>query len=133
MIVADRLRRNRKITITTRQTVIISVRCTSLTDARMLCERSYSVEISTEAGSDSRNAGSSFLMLSTTSTVLVPGCRSIASTTARLPPARDLVALHAVDRVADIAQPPRRAVAIRHDQRPVRRRIEELPVGLHRE
>ena len=40
MTVAERLRRNRKITITTRATVSLSVNFTSFTDARMDCERS---------------------------------------------------------------------------------------------
>ena len=42
MIVADRLRRNRKITITTRPTVSISSNCTSSTEARMVIVRSVS-------------------------------------------------------------------------------------------
>ena len=40
MIVAERLRRNRKITITTSTTVSFSVNFTSFTDARMDWERS---------------------------------------------------------------------------------------------
>src|SRR3546814_4353529 len=38
--VADRLRRNRKITITTSATVRPSVNCTSSTDSRIDCDRS---------------------------------------------------------------------------------------------
>ena len=40
MIVADRLRRNRKITITTSAIVSMSVNCTSLTEARIVVVRS---------------------------------------------------------------------------------------------
>ena len=40
MIVADRLRRNRKMTRTTRKTVRISVSLTSCTDSRIETERS---------------------------------------------------------------------------------------------
>jgi hypothetical protein len=40
MIVADRFRRNRKITRTTRQTVRTRVNFTSPTDSRIDCERS---------------------------------------------------------------------------------------------
>ena len=40
MMVAETLRRNRKITITTRKTVSSSVNCTSLTEARIESARS---------------------------------------------------------------------------------------------
>ncbi len=40
MIVAGTFRRNRKITSTTRDSVSSSVNFTSVTEARMLCERS---------------------------------------------------------------------------------------------
>ena len=40
MMVAERLRRNTKITMTTRATVRSSVNCTSCTDSRMATERS---------------------------------------------------------------------------------------------
>src|SRR6476660_4496129 len=50
MIVADRLRRNRKITITTSATVSTSENCTSLTDARMVIVRSVSTETWTAGG-----------------------------------------------------------------------------------
>ena len=40
MMVAERLRKKTKITITTRQAASRSVNCTSSTEARMDCERS---------------------------------------------------------------------------------------------
>src|ERR1017187_7305470 len=69
--VADRLRRNRKITITTTPSASIRLNCTSLTDSRIDCERSYSTLILTLGGICSRNPGSRFLIESTTSMVLV--------------------------------------------------------------
>ena len=69
--------------------------------------------------SASRNCGSNFLMLSTTSTVFAPGWRWTASTTARvlLYHAAALVVLHAVEHVAQLLQPHRIAVAIRDNHR----------------
>ena len=71
----------------------------------------------TAAGICSSNLGSSFLMLSTTATVLVPGCFCIASTMARSPlnQLADLVVLHAVGHTAEFVEPNRRSVAIGHD------------------
>jgi hypothetical protein len=83
--VAETLRRNRKITITTRATVKSSVNFTSETEARIDCERSNSTSSATEAGICARKLGSRALTRSTTSTVLVPGWRCTASTTARVP------------------------------------------------
>src|SRR5881394_1621098 len=85
MIVADRFLRNRKITSTTRQSVMNSVSCTSLTDWRIETERSYRVFTSTDAGSWLESVATVALTASATSTVLVPGWRWIASTMARLP------------------------------------------------
>src|ERR1700747_3466697 len=50
MIVADKVRRNKKITMTTSATVSTKVNCTSLTEARMVAVRSVSTETSIEAG-----------------------------------------------------------------------------------
>ena len=44
MIVAARLRRNRKMTMTTRPTVSISSNCTSSTEARIVVVRSVRIE-----------------------------------------------------------------------------------------
>ena len=51
MVVARMFRRNRKITITTRQRARSRVNFTSATDSFTVCDRSYSVCMSTEAGS----------------------------------------------------------------------------------
>ena len=83
--VAVRFRRNRKITITTRQMVSASVNCTSPIEPRMLSEASNATCRLTAGGISLRNVGSSFRMLSTTCTVFVPGCRWIASITPRSP------------------------------------------------
>src|SRR5438874_9387795 len=85
MMVAERLRKKTNITITTRQMVSIRVNFTSLTDDRIETERSYKVLTVIAAGICCSSCGSTFLMLSTTSTVFVPGWRRIASTMARLP------------------------------------------------
>ena len=75
MIVADRLRRNRKMTSTTRTTVRTSVNLTSCTDSRIDTERSLRMSSWIAPGSCAWSSGSSALTASTTSTVLVPGWR----------------------------------------------------------
>ena len=73
MIVAGTLRRNRKITITTRATARLSSNSTSCTEARMVLVRSVSTVTSTAAGRLPVSAGSSCLMRSTTWITLAPG------------------------------------------------------------
>ena len=73
MIVAERLRRNRKMTRTTSTTVNTSVNLTSCTDSRIDTERSLRMPSDSAAGSCAWSCGSSALIESTTSTVLVPG------------------------------------------------------------
>ncbi len=75
MMVAERLRKNRKITRMTRKTVTSRVNLTSETDSRMELERSYMTLSSTAPGSCWRKLGSWARMLLTTSMVLVPGWR----------------------------------------------------------
>src|SRR6185437_13535088 len=75
MMVAGILRRNRKITSTTRMTASDSSNSTSWTEARMVLVRSVRIETSTAAGSDADSAGSSFLMRSTTWITFAPGWR----------------------------------------------------------
>ena len=50
IMVAHKLRKNMKITVTTRATVNISVNCTSATDARMVTVRSETTFTLTAAG-----------------------------------------------------------------------------------
>ena len=119
MIVADRLRRNRKITITTSATVSISSNCTSATEARIVVVRSVRICTFTDAGSDACKRGSSVLIRSTTAMMLAPGWRWMLTITAgvRFIQAACLDVLRVVDHVGDVGQRHRRAVAIRDDQR----------------
>ncbi len=75
MTVAGILRRKMKITMTTRASARIRENRTSATDSRMVVDRSYITLMLTPAGTSARKVGSSFLTASTTSMVLVPGCR----------------------------------------------------------
>src|SRR3989449_11257287 len=84
MIVAERLRRNRKITRTTSASVRNSVNCTSASEARIDTERSERSCRSTDAGSCCLRFSITARTRPATATVLVPGCRWIASTIARL-------------------------------------------------
>ena len=75
MIVAGMLRRNRKITSTTRATASASSICTSATEARMVVVRSVSTATSTDDGRAADSCGSSSFTRSTTSITLAPGWR----------------------------------------------------------
>ena len=75
MMVAETLRRKRKITITTSAMVSISSNCTSLTEARMVVVRSVSTCTLIACGSEAFNCGSSCSMRSTTLMMLAPGWR----------------------------------------------------------
>src|SRR2546428_14000230 len=82
MIVADRLRRNKNMTITTGAIVRIRVNSTSATEARLVAVRSVSVVISIADGNEALSCGSKRLMRCTTVMMLAPGCRWILSVTA---------------------------------------------------
>ena len=87
MIVAEKLRRNRKITSTTSASVSSSVKVTSETDAWIVAERSYRMSTFTDLGISLWlwiRASASFTRAET-STVLVPGCRWMARTIERAP------------------------------------------------
>ena len=73
MIVARTLRRNRKITSTTRTMASNRVFCTSATASRTETERSFSTSIPTEPGSWARNWGRRSRTSFTTCTVLASG------------------------------------------------------------
>ena len=81
--VAATLRRKMNITMTTIASASINVNSTSSTEARMVTERSNRMLMLMPAGTSARNVGSSLLTESTTSMVLVPGWRWIASTMPR--------------------------------------------------
>src|SRR3984885_12445273 len=81
MIVAQKFRRNMKITITTRAIDSISVNCTSATEARMVCVRSTITTVLIEGGIDASSRGRVALMRSTVSMTLAPGCLKISRMT----------------------------------------------------
>ena len=83
MIVAQRLRRNTKITPTTRPIVSSSVNCTSATEARMVVVRSEITEILIVGGIDSSSCGSAALIACTVLMTLAPGSRWMARTMPR--------------------------------------------------
>ena len=80
--VADGLRRNRKITATTRSTARPSSNSTSATEARIVVVRSVTISTSTAAGNAAFSAGSSAWMLSTTAMTLALGWRWMLTMTA---------------------------------------------------
>src|ERR1039457_4959467 len=85
IIVAQILRRNRKITITTNTTVSSSVNSISLTEARIVMVRSDVILSVAEGGIIARNSGKRALMPSAVLMMFAPGCRFIDMTTAGLP------------------------------------------------
>src|SRR5262249_36875330 len=92
MIVAETLRRKRKITSTTRTNASNRVERTSASELRIDCERSNRISTCTDGGNHALNVGSSAFTASATSTVLVPGWRCTASTIERW--RRSAVAYH---------------------------------------
>ena len=85
MTVAQKLRRNTNITITTRAMDSISVNSTSSTEARMVSVRSMIVVTWMEGGMLDSSCGSFRLMVSTVLMTLEPGCLKISNCTPRLP------------------------------------------------
>ena len=75
MMVAQKLRRNTKITITTSATVSINVNCTSETEARMVSVRSETIDTLMAGGIEASSTGSIALTRSTVSMTLAPGWR----------------------------------------------------------
>src|SRR3984885_8267150 len=73
MMVAQAVRKNRKITSTTSTMVIHSVRSTSSTDALMVVVRLATVSTLIEGGTDASACGSNFCTRSTASMTLAPG------------------------------------------------------------
>src|SRR5208282_33901 len=85
MKVADTVRRNRKITMTTSAAAMSSVDCTSATDARIDWLRSYCTSNETEAGNFALKRGNMLLISSTTAIVFDPGWRWTARMMERWP------------------------------------------------
>ena len=118
MTVAQKLRRNRKITITTSATVSINVNCTSATEARMVSVRSEMIidldgrrdrglqhrqhRLDPVDGVDDVGAGLALDCQDDRALLVVP--------------AGDQVVLRPVDGLADVADAHRRAVAVGDDQ-----------------
>ena len=120
MMVAQALRRKRKITITTRPIDSTSVNSTSLTEARMVCVRSDTVVTCTSGGMFASAAPAAWPRTpSTVSITLAPGCLNTSSSTARLLflPGGELAVLRPAHRVADVADPDGAAAAIGDDRR----------------
>ena len=117
MIVAETFRRNRKITMITRQMAIASVSCTSATASRIEIERSNSGCIWIAGGTCARIAGSlSRTMVDDLDGVGVGLALDRQHDGAGIvEPARDLVVLDAVDHARDLVELDRRAVAIGND------------------
>src|SRR5712664_1694577 len=67
MTVADKVRKNRKITITTSAMVSMSENCTSRTDARMVAVRSVRTEVWMDEGSEVSSWGWTLRMIAGTS------------------------------------------------------------------
>ena len=82
--VAHSVRRNRKMTMTTRQIVSSIVSCTSRTAARVTCVRSSIRSTWTAGGIDCSSFGIKALIVSTNATVLAPGAFWIAIPSAGL-------------------------------------------------
>ncbi len=74
MTVAQKLRRNTKMTPTTRAMVSSSVTSTSSTEARIVCVRSLRMSTWMAGGMAACSRGSSALIASTVSMTLAPGC-----------------------------------------------------------
>ncbi len=83
IMVAQKLRRNMKITMMTRATVSSNVNCTSATDARMVWVRSEMTSTLTAAGIEAWSTGIISLTRFTVSMTLAPGWRWIARMIAR--------------------------------------------------
>ena len=135
MRVAERFRRNRKMTMTTRQTVSTSVNSTSPMEPRMDREASNAISRST----DGRN------LLAEHRQQLLDVVDHLDRIGARLPlyrenhaahavePGDGLVVFDAVDHVAELLEPNRQSIAISDDQRPVSGGVRQLSARLNRE
>ncbi len=84
MTVAQKLRRNSRMTSTTSTIVRPSVNSTSSSEARIVTVRSSSVVTSIAGGMFAVRRGSASLIRSTVSTTLAPGCLKTLSRTPRL-------------------------------------------------
>src|SRR5207245_1150580 len=121
MTVAERLRRNRNMTITTRATVSISSNCTSFTEARIVVVRSVRIATLIEEGREALSCGNNFWMRSTT-LMMLPGLPLNVHNDGGLIvlPGRLLDIFCAIHNLGHVGQADRRTVAISDDERAVR-------------
>ena len=84
IIVARPLRRNAYTTAVTRRTARISVRCVSLSEARMVVDRSEAKVMSMSCGSAARSRGTAARTPSSVVMMIAPGWRKMMTSTAGL-------------------------------------------------
>ena len=132
MTVAERFRRKRKMTSTTRKIASSSVNLTSFTDSRMEMDRSYSIVRCMAGGMIGTKSRQELEDTVYHRDGVGPGLPLNGEDDARfaVDPTREAVILHAVGDRGHLVQPHGRAVAIRHDQRAIERSVGELPVRL---
>ncbi len=82
MTVAEKVRRNKNITMTTSAIASSISNSTSSTEERIVVVRSVRILTCTAAGSELCSCGNSFLIRSTTSITFEPGCRCMLTITA---------------------------------------------------
>ena len=133
--VAERFRRKRKITMTTRAMVRIRVNSTSSIEPRIDSEASNSSSNFTVGGRAAWSSGRSLRMLSTISNRIRSGlARHGKNDSARaVVPGDRFVVFDAVDDVGKFFEPQRDAVAPLDNQRPIGCGIRQLAGGLDRE
>ena len=133
--VAQKLRRKRKITITTRAMVRTSVNSTSATDASIACERSDTSSTLMAGGHRGRQLRHRRLDrvddLDDVGAGLAEDQQQLGALA--VVPGAGARPLGAVDHLADVAQPHRRAVAVGDDDVAVARGLEQLVVGVERD
>ena len=133
--VAHNVRRNMKMTRTTRPIVSIIVNCTSCTAARTTSERSETRSTWTEGGIDSCSCGISCLDRVDELDRVGAGLPLNRQALGRLvvEPGADALVLHRVDDVGDVLEPHRRAVAPGDDDLAKAGGVEQLIVGVEGE
>ena len=132
MMVADSVRRNRKITMITNATASISSNCTSRTDARMDVVRSVNTVTWTEGGKAPCSCGKQFFdPIHHLDDIRTRLALNIDDHRRHLiHPRRLLDVFHVIDHIGHFGEMNRRSVAIGNDQRPVVRLDNSWSVAL---
>ena len=135
MMVAQKLRRNTKITITTSAIVSIKVNCTSVTDARMVWVRSETTLSLIDGGIEASSCGKQRLDAIDRLDDIGAGLALDGENDGALlvVPAGDQVVFRPLDGPADVADAHRRTVAVGDDQVVVGLGLQQLIVGVERE